>query len=101
MVFEQFNRFFCCEAEAFTDDSWVNILFDEVFASLEQLSGENNCGGRSIVAVLLLSFRNFNDHFRCWMVDVHFFEDGSTVIGDDNVAHRIDEHLVHAFGAEG
>ena len=26
------------------------------------------------------------------MVDVHFFEDGRTVVGDDNVAHRIDEH---------
>ena len=88
------------QAEPFADDGWMDVLFNQVLASLEQFARKDDRRGGTVKAVLLLGFGNFNDHFGGWMFDVHFLQDGRTVVGDHHVAHRIDQHFVHAFGTE-
>ena len=36
VLVQRVNGVFCCEAEAFADDGGVNVLFDQIFAALEQ-----------------------------------------------------------------
>ena len=90
----------CGEAEAFANDGGVNVLFDQVLAALEQLTGEHHGRRRAVVAVLLLGLGHLDDHLGRGVFDVHLLEDGCTVVGDDHVTDGVHEHLVHAFGTE-
>ena len=87
MAFHQANRSLSGKAETFANYRRVNVLFNEVLASLEQFTGENDRRGRSVKAVLFLSFGHFDDHLCSWVFDVHFLEDGGAVVGDDDIAH--------------
>ncbi len=100
MIFQQVNSSLTSEAEALADDGRVDILVDEILASLEQLACNHNSSGSAVVAVLLLSLCDFDDHLRSGVLDVHLLEDRRTIVGDDYIAHRIDEHLVHPLRAE-
>ena len=42
MPFHQSNRPLCSETETFANHRWVNVLFNQVLASLEQFTGEND-----------------------------------------------------------
>ena len=35
------------------------------------------------------------------MVDVHFLQNGGTVVGDGDIAIGVDEHFVHPLGPKG
>ena len=47
--------------------------------------------------MLFLSFCYFDNHLCSWMLNIHFFENGRTIVCDDYISHRINKHLVHAF----
>ena len=88
------------ETEAFTNDGRVDVLLNQILASLEQFSGKNHSRRRAVIAMLFLSFGHFNDHFRRRMLNVHLLENGRAVVRDDNIAHGINEHLVHTFRSQ-
>ena len=78
----------------------MHILVDEVLATLQQFSSKHHSGCGTIVAVLLLSFRHFDNHLGSRMLNVHFLENRCSIVGDDDITHAIDEHLVHALWAK-
>ncbi len=78
----------------------MNVLFNEVFTTLEKFPRNDDRAGGPIVAVLFLSFGNFDNHLGCRMLNVHLFQNGCTIVGDNDITHAIDEHLVHAFGTQ-
>ena len=100
MVVHQTDGTFSGETEAFANHGRMNVLFNQVFASLEQFSREDNGGRCAVETVLFLGFGNFDDHLRSRVFNVHFLENGCSVIRDDDIAHGIDEHFVHALGTE-
>ena len=100
MTVKQCYGFLSSQSESFTDYGWMHVLFDEIFRTLEEFSREDNSRSGSIIAMLLLCFCNLNDHFCCRMLNVHFLENGSAIVRNDNVTHGIHEHFVHPFRAQ-
>ena len=78
----------------------MDVLLDEIFTALQQFACDDHRTGGTIETMLLLGFGHFNNHLGCRVLNVHFLENGSTVIGDDNVAHTVDEHFVHTLGSK-
>src|SRR5947209_16543551 len=74
----------------------MDVLFDEVFCSLEQLSRENDGGCRAVARFLVLGLRDLDEHLRGGVLDVDLLEDRHAIVRDDDVPEAVDEHLVHA-----
>src|SRR5713226_6339047 len=98
---EVIARLLGCLAVAGCDDGRMNVLLDEVFRSLEQLSREDHGGRRAVARFLVLGLRDFDEHLRGRMLDVNLLEDRHAIVRDDDVSQAVDEHLVHAARAEG
>ena len=89
------------QLESAGDDGRVDVLLEQGLGALEKLAGEDHRGGRPVAALLVLGLSDLDQHLGRRMLDVDFLEDGHAVVRDRDVAHRIDEHLVHAPGTEG
>jgi len=76
-------------------------LVNQVLGFLQQFTGQNDGGSRSIPTLCVLGLSHFHYHLGCWMLHVNLLEDGDTIVGDDNVPHRVHEHLIHALGTQG
>jgi len=82
------------------DNRWVNILFEEFFRAFQEFSCNNYCSGSSIADLIILGLCDFNHHLCSRVFDIHLFQDGYTIVGNDNITDGIDQHLVHAFWSE-
>ena len=98
MRVDQFGGLVGSQSEALADDGRMNILLHEVLATLEEFSSDDDSAGGAVVAVLLLGLGDLDDHLSSGVLDVHLLEDGSTVVGDYNISHAVDQHLVHSLG---
>ena len=78
----------------------VDVLLEEVLGVAEELAGDRDGCRCAVARLVLLCFRDLDDHRRCRVVDVHLLEDRDAVVRDGDVPHRGDEHLVHALGPQ-
>jgi hypothetical protein len=79
----------------------VNSLIKEPLGLIEEGSGEHDDSGGSITDFVVLRLRELDEEASGLMLDFHLLNDGSTVVGNDNVTIWADEHLVHTLGAKG
>jgi len=86
--------------EALDDRRRVDVLLEEVLCVLQEFARHRHRGRRAVAGLVLLGFRDLDDHLGRRVVDVHLLEDGHAVVGDRDRSHRVDEHLVHPFRAE-
>ena len=82
------------------DHGRVDVLLEEVFRTLQEFSGDNDRGGRPVADFVVLGLRDLDHHLCGRVLDVHLFQDGHAVVGDDDIADRVDEHLVHSLRTE-
>jgi hypothetical protein len=73
----------------------VDILLQEPLGLREERPGDDDSRRGSVADLVLLSLGDLDNHVRRGVVDVHLGQDGDTVVRDDNIASRADEHLVH------
>ena len=78
----------------------MDVLLDQALGLLQQLAREDHRGGGAVAAFLVLGLGDLDDHLRTRVLDVDLLEDGHTIVGDDDVAHGVHEHLVHPLGPE-
>jgi len=88
------------EVEALDDRCRVDVLFEEVLGVLEELARDRDRARRAVAGLVLLRLGDLDDHLGGRVVDVHRLQDGDAVVRDGDVAHRVDEHLVHPFRPE-
>ena len=89
-----------CKPVSTCDDSGVNVGVDHVEGLLEELACEDDGGGGSVSDLGVLSLGDLDEHLCCGVLDIDLLEDGDTVVGDDDVSHGVDEHLVHSSGSK-
>ncbi len=82
------------------DDRGVDLLVEERLGALQHLAGEHDRGRGAIAALLVLGLGDLHQHLRGRMLDVDLLEDRDAIVRDRDVAHRVDEHLVHPARAE-
>ena len=88
------------DLESAGDDGRVDVLLEQVLGALEELAGEDDRGRRSVPALLVLGLRDLHQHLGGRVLDVDLLEDRDAVVRDRDVAHPVDEHLVHAARTE-
>ena len=78
----------------------MDVGIDQVGSLLEELTGEDDgcCG--SVSDLCILGLCDLDEHLGCGVLDIHLLQDGDSVVGDDDVSHGVDEHLVHSAGSE-
>ena len=82
------------------NDGGVDVGVDQVEGLLEKFSGDDDGGGGSVSDLLVLGLCDLHEHLGRGVLDVHLLEDGHTVVGNDDVADGVDEHLVHSPRSE-
>ena len=82
------------------DDCGVDVGVDQVGGLLEELAGEDDAGCGTVPDLGVLGLGDLDEHLGGGVLHVHLFQDCHTVVGDDDVADGVDEHLVHSPGAE-
>ncbi len=87
--------------EARRYDRRVHVGVQKLLCLLQQLSRQHDGGGGPVAALGVLGLGHLHQHLGRGVFHVDLLEDGHTVVGDDHVAHGVDEHLVHAAGAQG
>ena len=71
------------------------------FGFLQEFACDNDGRGGSVSDFVVLGLCDLNHHLCCRVLDIHLFEDGNAIVGDDNIADGVDEHLVHALWTKG
>src|SRR5208282_4109334 len=99
--FEKVLRLLARELETADDDRGMNVLLEKILGALEELTGDHDRRGRSVAALLVLGLGDLDQHLRGRVLDVDFLQDRDAVVGDRDVPHSVDEHLVHAARTEG
>ena len=79
----------------------MNVLFDQVFRLLEQLSREDDRRGRAVAGLLVLGLRDLDEHLGRRVLDVNLLQDRHAIVRDHDVPEAVDQHLVHPAGPEG
>ena len=68
------------------DHGRMDVLFDQVFRPLEQLSREDDGRRRAIARFLVLGLRDLHEHLRGGVLDVNLFQDRHAIVRDDDVS---------------
>jgi hypothetical protein len=68
--------------ETIGDSRGMNTLSQEVLASLEEGSGNNDDRGGTVTSLNVLSLRNLDEHLSGRVDYFHLLKNGGTVIGD-------------------
>lgn len=79
----------------------MDILIEESFGFLAKFTGDHHCDRVAVARFVFQRLGNLDDHFGHWMLDDNIVEDDDAVVGDHDIAHVVDEHLVHALRSEG
>src|SRR5437867_2415809 len=83
------------------DERRVDLLLDEALRFLEELPGQDDGARRAVADLVVLGLRDLDQHLGRRVLDLDFLQDRDPVVRDRHVAEGVDEHLVHAFRAEG
>mmetsp|Transcript_8220 Transcript_8220/g.9954 ORF Transcript_8220/g.9954 Transcript_8220/m.9954 type:complete len:568 (-) Transcript_8220:99-1802(-) len=86
--------------EAVSDFERVDALLQKFLGLLEDGTSEHNDTSGAVTDLVVLRSGQLSEESGSLMMDLHLLEDGGTIVGDDNLAIRADEHLVHTLGAE-
>ena len=89
------------EPVAAGDDSGVDVGFDQVNGLLQQLPGQDDRAGGPVPGLLVLRLGDLHQHLGGGVVDIDLLQDGDAVVGDDNIAKGVYQHLVHSTGPKG
>jgi hypothetical protein len=83
--------------ETISNLKWMKTFIEKFLSLLKNGSGQydNTCG--SITNLIILRSRKFNKKSGSLMMDFHLFEDGGTIISDDDFTVWRDEHLIHTL----
>ena len=86
---------------ALHDDSRMEVVADKRFGQYEHLPGQDNDARGTIPNLLILRPTELDHGLGRRLADVDLAEDAVAVVGDDDAAHGIEEHLEHRAGTEG
>jgi hypothetical protein len=87
------------QVEPARDQRGVDVV-EQVLGLVEELTGEHDAAGRTVANLLLEALGDLDHHLGRGVLDVDLVEDGDAIVRDDDVTHRVDEHLVHPSGTE-
>ena len=65
---------------------------------LKECARDVDNGGDVVAGSVVLGFRQLNEHLHGGMEDLHLVEDGSAVIGDDDLGGGGRDNCVYTFG---
>ena len=54
----------------------------------------------AITDLLVLCSAELDHALRCGVCDFDFTEDSVAIVGEDDTAHRVEQHLQHSLGAQ-
>src|SRR6059036_478329 len=83
------------------DERRVDLLLDEALRFFEEFPGQDDGARRAVADLVVLGLRDLDQHLGRRMLDLDLLQDRDPVVRDRHVAEGVDEHLVHAFRAEG
>ena len=79
----------------------MDVLIDHILGPFQDLAGQDHRRGGPVADLLILGFRDLDQHLRRGMFHVNFLEDRDPIVGDHDVTHAVHQHLVHPTGPEG
>ncbi len=88
----------CCKSVTACNYCGMDSAFQQVFRLFQEFPCKHGCGCSPVSDFGILGFGDFHDHLCTWVLDVHFFEDCCSVVGDNNITHGVYKHLVHTLG---
>ena len=81
-------------------DGRVHAAHEEGLRHDKQLAREDDDARRAVAHLLVLAARQLEHVLGSRVRHVDLAQDGVAVVRDDDAAHRVEEHLQHALGAE-
>ena len=79
---------------------WMQAFVEQTFCVGKQGASQNRRRRRAVVAHALLGVCCFYNHLRTGVADVKLLQDGSTIVGDDDIATAVYHHFVHTRWAQ-
>jgi len=83
------------------NDGGMDVLFKETLDGGENLTGKDDDGSGTITDLLILGTSELNHGLGGGMLHINFTKNGIAIVGEDDTAHGVKEHLEHALGTEG
>lgn len=83
------------------DGRGVDALGQQGRAGVEEGPGHDDDGGGAVAGLNVLRLGQFDEHLGGRVEDVHFGEDGGTVVADEDLAVGHLHQLVHPAGSQG
>ena len=83
------------------DGGGVDAVLDEVVAAAEQLGRHDDDRGGAVPDLVVLELGQIDQDAGGRMLHLELAQDGGAVVGDEDVADVVDEHLVEADGSQG
>ena len=77
----------------------MDTLIKELLSLVKKGAGENDDTSGAITDFVVLRLRELDEETSSLVLDLHLFNNGSTVISNDNITIGADKHLVHSLGA--
>lgn len=84
--------------EAFRNLGGVDALVQKILSGLEESTGQDDHRSGAITGLDVLGLGNFDQHFGCGVDHFHLFHDSSTIVGNEDFAFGVLDHLVHTSG---
>lgn len=97
---QHFECFVQRNREAVADCGRMDSHFEESFALLHHRAGKDDDRSGAVTCFDILRLGSFNQDLGGRMKHGEVLQDGRAVVGDQDFAFRVLDHLVHAFGAE-
>ncbi len=98
---QNLQGFVRCRSVAGSDNRGMDLLIQKALGLLEQLSGQDHCGGGAVSHLSILGLGDLHHHLGCGVLYVHLLKNSDAVVGYDHIAQGVDHHLVHALGPQG
>mmetsp|Transcript_25773 Transcript_25773/g.42095 ORF Transcript_25773/g.42095 Transcript_25773/m.42095 type:complete len:213 (-) Transcript_25773:41-679(-) len=72
----------------------MNVLLNQGSGTLQKFSGNNSHRGSTVTNLLILEIGQLDQDFGAWMLQIQTLENGCAIVGDNDIANIIDQHLV-------
>ena len=89
-----------CVFESISYLQGVDTLVEELLGLLEDGSSEHDYTSGTITDFVVLGGTQLNQKPGSLVVDLHLFQNGSSIVGDDDLTIWGHKHLVHALGSK-
>ncbi len=87
-------------AIAMCNDRGVHVLLQETLGILQEFARDHHSRRGTIADLVVLGLGDLDHHLRGGVLDIHLFQDGHTIVCNDDVADGVNKHLVHALRPE-